>query len=117
MCLFSLEVIQSLRAEGHTIAPGSSGENLTLAGVDWSQIQPGIVLQIGDSLRLEVTTYTAPCQFNAQWFTTGDYSRISQKIHPGWSRVYARVLREGMVKRGDRFSVEPGTSQRGEEQG
>lgn len=117
VCLFSLEVIQALRTEGHTIAPGSSGENLTLAGVDWGQIQPGIVLQIGDSLRLEVTTYTAPCQFNAQWFMSDDYSRISQKIHPGWSRVYARVLREGIVKQGDRFSVEPGTSQRGEEQG
>ena len=117
VCLFSLEVIQALRTEGHTIAPGSSGENLTLAGVDWGRIQPGIVLQIGDSLRLEVTTYTAPCQFNAQWFTTGDYGRISQKLHPGWSRVYARVLREGMVKQGDRLRVEPGPSQRGDEKG
>ena len=99
MCLFSLEVIQALRMEGHTIVPGSSGENFTLAEVDWGRIQPGIVLQIGDSLRLEVTTYTAPCQFNAQWFTTGDYGRISQKLHPGWSRVYARVLREGMGNR------------------
>ncbi len=110
VCLFSLEVIQALRAEGHTIAPGSSGENLTLAGVDWVRIRPGTVLLVGDSVRLEVTAYTAPCRFNAQWFTTGDYTRISQKVHPGWSRVYARVLREGTVKRGDRLSVEPGTS-------
>src|SRR5437899_862580 len=37
VCLFSLEVIEALRAEGHSIAPGSSGENLTLAGLDSSQ--------------------------------------------------------------------------------
>lgn len=117
VCLFSLEVIQALRAEGHIIAPGSSGENFTLTGMDWVRIQPGIVLQIGETLRLEVTSYTAPCRFNAQWFTTGDYSRITQKIHPGWSRVYARVLREGMVKRGDRLSVERGTSRRGDDRG
>ncbi len=107
VCLFSLEVIQALRAEGHTIAPGSAGENLTLAEVDWVRIQPGTILLVGDSLRLEVTTYTAPCQFNAQWFTTGDHGRISQKLHPGWSRMYARVLREGLVKQGDRLSVDP----------
>ncbi|MFQ5932273.1 MAG: MOSC domain-containing protein, partial [Nitrospiraceae bacterium] len=29
VCLFSLEVIEALQAEGHSIAPGASGENLT----------------------------------------------------------------------------------------
>ena len=30
-------------------------------------------------------------------------SRASpQKTHPGWSRFYARVLREGLVSAGDR---------------
>jgi MOSC domain-containing protein YiiM len=111
VCLFSLEVIQALRMEGHTIAPGSSGENFTLTGVDWVRIRPGIILQFGDALRLEVISYTVPCRFNARWFATGDYSRISQKIHPGWSRVYARVLHEGTVKRGDRVSVEAGPLQ------
>jgi MOSC domain-containing protein YiiM len=29
------------------------------------------------------------------------YSRVSQKRHPGDSRVYARVLREGPLANGD----------------
>ncbi len=33
VCLFSLEVIEALRAEGHPIEPGCTGENVTLAGL------------------------------------------------------------------------------------
>lgn len=33
--LFSLDLIRALQAEGHPIAPGSIGENLTLEGVRW----------------------------------------------------------------------------------
>ena len=31
--LYSLELIEALQAEGHPIAPGAMGENLTMAGV------------------------------------------------------------------------------------
>lgn len=106
VCLFSLEVIEALRAEGHPIAPGSSGENLTLTGVDWAQLKPGDRLRIGGTVRLEMVSYTAPCQNNAAWFKEGNYARISQKRHPGWSRLYARVLTEGVVQSGDPVSVE-----------
>jgi MOSC domain-containing protein YiiM len=34
LSLFSLEIIERLRAEGHPIEPGSTGENLTVAGLD-----------------------------------------------------------------------------------
>lgn len=105
VCLFSLEV----RAEGHSIGPGSSGENLTLAGLDWSLMQPGDRLQIGEQVRLEMTSYTTPCRYNAQWFKDGDYERIAQETHPGWSRLYARVLHEGTVRPGDRVVVERAT--------
>jgi len=101
VCLYSLEAIDALRIEGHSIAPGSSGENFTLAGLDWKHIGPGTKLSVGDTVKLEVLSYTAPCKHNACWFKDGDFSRISQKTHPGWSRVYAKVLAEGMVKQGD----------------
>lgn len=101
VCLFSLEVLEALQAEGHTIAPGTSGENLTIAGVDWSRIKPGDRLAVGDTVKLEIMSYTAPCDKNARWFKDQDFSRISQKKHPGWSRVYAKVLAEGVVRPGD----------------
>jgi len=33
--------------------------------------------------------------------------RVAQKVHPGWSRLYARVLREGSVQIGDAVSFAP----------
>ena len=114
VCLFSLEVIEALQAEGHSIKPGSSGENLTIAGLDWARIKPGDRLRIGDAVRLELVKYTAPCKHNARWFINGDFSRISQKVYPGWSRLYARVLAEGVVRAGDAVIVEVGDDEKGE---
>ena len=33
VCLYSLEIIQALNKEGHSVKPGSCGENLTLSGL------------------------------------------------------------------------------------
>ncbi len=101
VCLFSLELIERLQDEGHSIDAGLSGENLTLAGLDWEAVEPGVRLMIGPELELEVTSYTSPCAQNSGWFSDGDFSRISQKKNPGWSRVYAKVLREGVARPGD----------------
>ena len=105
VCLFSLELIERLQDEGHSIDAGLSGENLTLAGVEWSLMQPGVRLSVGPDVLLEVMSYTAPCRHNAQWFQDGEYQRISQKRNPGWSRVYAKVLREGVVRPGDVVAI------------
>jgi len=105
VCLYSLEVIEALQAEGHSIGPGSSGDNLTLAGLAWAELKPGDHLRVGDRVELEIRSYTTPCEQNARWFQDGDFKRISHKRHPGWSRLYARVLSEGAVKVGDRVVV------------
>lgn len=104
VCLYSLELIQALRREGHPITPGSAGENLTLLGLQWDSIVPGAQLQVG-SATLEVTSYTAPCKFIRDSFADGKFERISQKTNPGWSRVYARVLVQGEVSVGDSVVV------------
>jgi MOSC domain-containing protein YiiM len=101
VCLFPLEAIQRLVAEGHPIAPGALGENVTTEAVDWSLIVPGARLRLGERVLLEVTTYTSPCFNVAPLFRDRRFGRISQKRHPGWSRVYARVLTEGAVHPGD----------------
>jgi MOSC domain-containing protein YiiM len=106
VCLFSLEMIEALQREGHMIKPGATGENLTIAGLDWSRLTPGDRLRIGENVRLKIMSYTAPCKYNARWFIDGDFSRISQKLHPGWSRLYARVLVEGHVRPGDAVIIE-----------
>jgi MOSC domain-containing protein YiiM len=106
LCLFSLELIERLQDEGHPIDPGSAGENLTLAGLDWGRLTPGTQLRVGPEVRLEIASYCAPCELNAQWFREGRYARISQKKHPGWSRLYARVLQGGVVRPGDAVTIQ-----------
>ena len=101
VCLYALEAIEALRAEGHPIAPGALGENLTVEGLAWDQVVPGAGLLVGGDVLLEVTRYTSPCSNVGRVFSDGDHSRVSQKRHPGWSRVYARVLTTGAVRRGD----------------
>jgi MOSC domain-containing protein YiiM len=101
VCLFSVELIERMQDEGHSIDAGSSGENLTLAGLAWDTLEPGTQLKIGPDALLEVASYCAPCEWNARWFRDGDISRISQRTNPGWSRLYARVLESGVVRPGD----------------
>ena len=99
--LFSLDLIEALQGEGHPIVPGSIGENLTLHGIEWTDVRPDARIEIGDVL-LEVTRAASPCHTIAASFHDGVFTRVSQKVHPGWSRFYARVLREGLVSTGDR---------------
>lgn len=98
ICIYSLELIKALRAEGHPIDIGTAGENFTVEGLDWSLMKPGVTVTVGPDVRLEVTSFTTPCKTIAPSFTGGKFSRISEKLHPGWSRVYARVLTAGPVK-------------------
>lgn len=100
VCLFGQERIAALAAEGHPIAPGATGENLTIAGLDWGTLRAGDRLAIGDDVLLEITRPAPPCRTIAHCFTAGEFTRIAEKIHPGWSRLYARVLIEGLVREG-----------------
>ena len=101
VCLYSIEAIERLRAEGHSIAPGSIGENVTVEGLDWSALGPGNHLLLGNQVLVQVTRYTSPCLNIRGSFKDGEFARVSQKRHPGWSRVYARVLVEGTIRRDD----------------
>ena len=101
LCLFPMEAIRNLAAEGHTIVPGAIGENVTTEGLDWSLVVPGAHLLLGEQVLVQVTRDTSPCQNIAPVFRGRDYSRVSQKRHPGWSRVYVRVLAEGELRAGD----------------
>jgi len=105
ICLWSLEVIETLQQEGHTLAPGYAGENVTIAGLDWSQIVPSQYLRLGEDVLLQVASYTSPCRKNMRWFADKRYSRMGQKHHPGSSRVYARVLQTGMIREGDAVAI------------
>ena len=105
LCLYSIERIRALAAEGHPILPGSIGENVTIEGLEWSDVEPGTRMRLGERVVIEVTRYTTPCFNITSSFADGDYSRVSHKQQPGSSRVYARVLTEGVIRRNDRVRL------------
>jgi MOSC domain-containing protein YiiM len=102
VCLYSLEHILALQEEGHSIFPGAIGENITLSGLDWSLVVPEARLYLGDEVQVEITRYTNPCSHIGPAFKEEAIERVSQKTNPGWSRLYAKVLRPGLLTSGDR---------------
>ncbi|WP_426572792.1 MOSC domain-containing protein [Aquihabitans sp. McL0605] len=106
VCLWSREVIDRFAAEGHPLAPGLAGENITMAGIEWERIVPGVHLQAGDAL-LEISAYSVPCRKNAAWFTDGHFGLMHHR-HGHVSRAYATVLEPGRVRLADPILLEPG---------
>lgn len=105
LCLWSAQVIDELHAQGHPIAPGRAGENVTLSGLPWEEVRPGVRLQLGEVL-CEVSSYSLPCYQNKPWFIDGDFETIHHERGPV-SRVYATVLEPGEIALGDAAVLEP----------
>jgi MOSC domain-containing protein YiiM len=101
LCLFSLERLVALQAEGHPVEPGALGENLTVGGLDWAQVRPDDFYRLGDEVLVQITQFTSPCRTIRRAFLDGASARVSEARHPGWSRVYARVLVPGEIAAGD----------------
>jgi MOSC domain-containing protein YiiM len=107
VCVYSLERIRALQAEGHPIDVGTAGENVTVEGIDGDHVVPGVRLRLGKAVTLEVASFTTPCKTIRESFIDGEFVRISHKLHPGWSRVYTRVLSEGEIHSGDSVELTP----------
>lgn len=101
LCLFPIEHIRTLQAAGHPIQPGDIGENITTSGVDWALMVPGSRWRLGDTVEIEITSYTVPCKNIRRAFLNEAFGLVSQKLHPGRSRTYARVLKTGSIQAGD----------------
>src|SRR4051812_23302941 len=62
VCLYSLERIHGLQREGHPIDIGTAGENVTIEGLDWGLMAPGVKARLGKEVLLEITSFTNPCK-------------------------------------------------------
>lgn len=104
LCLWSAEVIDELRAEGHPVAPGTAGENLTLRGIDWAGVRPGSRVRIAD-MACVVGNWADPCATIADSFADRDFRRVHAERGPV-SRAYATVVAPGTVRPGDPVVVD-----------
>jgi MOSC domain-containing protein YiiM len=113
LCLFSKEIIDALAGKGYNIFPGALAENLTLAaeeGFDYSNLLPGDTVAIGENVKIQITSYTTPCSNVAPYLTPPgsdkpNLAEVLQEKNPGKSRLYARVLQQGKIKKGDAVIV------------
>ena len=82
---------------GETLAPGTFGDNLTIAGVEGIAVSPGDRFEIGDVI-LEVTSHRTPCNvLAARMGDKGFVKRFHQAGRPG---AYCRVIEEGKLRAG-----------------
>jgi MOSC domain-containing protein YiiM len=105
LCLWSTEVIDGFVADGHGLFPGAAGENITITGLRWDDIRPGVTLAVGE-VRCEISSYAVPCKKNAAWFVDGAFDLMHRR-HGPVSRVYATVLEPGRITAGDPAVLEP----------
>ena len=105
LCLWSTEVIEAFRAGGHPVAPGLAGENITVTGLPWADVRPGVRLQVGTAM-CEVSAYALPCSKTASCFVGGEFAVMHHERGPV-SRVYATVLQPGSAAIGDPVVLEP----------
>jgi MOSC domain-containing protein YiiM len=95
LCLFSLEVMQVLQREGHPIYPGSTGENVLIAGVDWSTLHASSRIALGTEVVVELTRTAAPCKTIAASFIDRKFDRLAAQDEMRW---YCRVIHGGLVR-------------------
>ena len=104
VCLYSFEKISGLQAEGHPIDVGTTGENLTIEGLDWEALEIGMEISVGEAL-IKLTNLAPPCNTIIDSFSDKRSNRIFEEKYPGWSRWYAKVLTEGIVEAGDIVTI------------
>jgi len=95
------------RALGKEMLPGMFGDNLTVSELESAQFNIGDLLHI-EQITLQVTAPRIPCStFAARMGDPQWVKRFRRAERPG---LYCRVLREGVVKKGNLVSVEKYTS-------
>lgn len=104
VCLMAKEVLTDLVADGHPISPGSTGENLLIAGIEPKAYAPGVRLNFNGDVVLEITTDAPPCKTIAASFIDGTFRALSHKRQPSVTRWYARVVEEGTLVLGQSVS-------------
>jgi MOSC domain-containing protein YiiM len=99
--IIPMETIKELNTEGWPVKPGDLGENFTTSGVPYSYFEVGKTFTLGDA-SLQVSRACDPCKnlFTLPYVgrTKGPAFLKAMLGRRGW---YARVLREGSVKKGD----------------
>ncbi len=97
--LLAAESIEKMRKTGLDVGPGDFAENLTLEGLDVVSLPVGTQLCAGEEAILEVSQIGKECHTRC-----AIYRQVGKCIMPE-EGVFAKVIRGGVVKAGDRIEV------------
>lgn len=97
--LLATESIAKMKALGLELKPGDFAENLTTEGIDLLQVPVGTHITVGGQVVLEISQHGKECH-------TGCAIRrqVGQCIMPV-EGVFARVIKGGVVRPGDKIEV------------
>jgi TatD DNase family protein len=87
----AVEAIDTMRAEGLNLEPGAFGENIVTRGIDWTKVNTGGKIRIGE-VELEVTQIGKECHTPCAIFY-----KAGRCIMPEMG-VFAKALKGGVIK-------------------
>ncbi len=105
--LLQRELLAELAVEGHEVAPGELGENVTTSGLDLLALPRGTRIRLGDAAEVELTGLRNPC-VQIERFQPGLMRRLIRRDAAGTHRragVMAVVVEGGTVRAGDPITV------------
>ena len=106
--LLPLELLAQLQIQGHTVAPGQLGENITTQGVELLRLPLAAQLHLGPDAIVELTGLRTPCR-QIDVFQSGLQALVTDRLAPPRQRslagVMAVVVRSGTVTPSDRILV------------
>jgi len=106
VCLLTSDVLEELRAEGHPIEGGTTGENMLIAGIPRTLLDVGAVIKTKD-VTLRITSDAPPCKTIKASFVDGRFKSLSHKREAQTTRWYAEVLKEGTLHTNEAIHIEP----------
>lgn len=95
--LLASESIDKMRKSGLTLRHGAFAENITTAGLDLLQLNPGERITIGKDILLEITQIGKDCHKKCAIYYTAGYCIMPTE------GIFARVLKGGVAKKGDQI--------------
>ena len=97
--LLGTESIARIIAAGMDVHPGDFAENVTTTGIRLWALPVGTLLQLGDTVRLEVTQIGKTCHQHCKIF-----QQVGDCVMPR-EGIFARVLQGGVVQVGDTLII------------
>ena len=99
VCLQDIEKLAELSRENYILRPGSVGENLTVKNLQVNTLPLGTILQFPGGVVLKISRVRKPC------YVMDAIDKQLKLDALGRHGMYAKVIREGMIKKGDSIQI------------